>query len=192
MTMALALEFTQEWFREKYGWKWNECGVQFQSIPAYSAGAFFVSIDDGGVEAGRDDTESLMEVLSINIGIWRRREHLMKDQLGNLKLPQDNYLVGAKTIHYLERQVILNKWHGLHKNYVFMTALNERYELPSPNHGANFHMPFVYRGRGSMETQTLSDSNGSEQIWYGYRLRFRGLAREQVLHQSSSSSYVLG
>lgn len=185
MSMSLALEFTQEWFRDKYKWKWNECGVQFQSIPSYSAGAFYVSIDDAGVETGREDTESLMETLSLNIGVWRRAEHFMKDQLGQLKLPDDVYLAGAKTLHQLERQVILNNKYGLHKNYVFMTALNERYNLPSEVHGAEFIFPFVYRGRGAMESQVLDTAKTQDQVWYGYRLRFRGLAREQHLHLST-------
>lgn len=189
MTMALALEFTQEWFRDKYGWEWNECGVRFQAEPTFSTGQFFISIDDGGVEAGPEDTESLKEKLSLSVGVWRRREHLMNDQLGNLKLPEDHYLVGSKTLHKLERMIILNNQFGLHKNYSYMEALNDRYELPSSIHGAEFRFPWTYLGRGPMETQVLIDSSNREQIWYGYRLRFRGLSREQKLH---NSSYALG
>jgi hypothetical protein len=195
MTMPLCLEFTQSWLREKYGWKWNECGVEFESIPSYSAGQFFVSIDDAGVETGRDDTDSIMEILSINIGIWRRKEHLMNDQRGMLKLPQDFYLLGSRTIAKLERQVILpnssnGPMYGLDKNYDYLRELNTYWQLPSAENGATFTEPFRYRGRGSMETRALTDNQGNnEQIWYGYKLRFRGLKREQIIHRSG---YALG
>lgn len=189
MTMALALEFTRDWFRQKYGWKENECGVQFQSQPSFSAGMFYVSIDDAGVEAGPEDTESLKETVTISVGVWRRSEHLSKDRLGELKLPDDKYLVGSKTLHDLERNVILNNRFGLHKNYVFMNALNDAYNLPSEKHGADFRKPFVYRGRGSMVTLGIETSGGLVTTWYGYILRFAGLSREQILH---NSSYALG
>lgn len=189
MSMSLCLEFTQEWFREKYRWKPNECGVEFNNVPAYDAGYFFVSIDDGGVETGQQSTDSLKEVLSINIGIWRRKEHLMKDQLGQLKLPQDKYLVGSWTLSELERKVILPNLFGLHQNWQYMTALNQRYGLPDAKLGADFRYTFYYRGRSAMISQTLTNSNSPEQVWFGYQLRFSGLAREQVIH---NSAYCLG
>lgn len=190
MSMSIALEFTRDWFRSKYGWKWNECGVQFESKPSYSAGNFYVSLDDQGVETGNDDTESLKEVITISIGIWRRSEHFMKDQLGELKMPDDKYLVGSKTLHQLERQIIIDNEpkFGLHKNWTFMQALNDAYGLPSEIHGANFVFPFTYRGRGSMVTTFTEGGNNMPITWYGYILRFRGLAREQILHQQSSFS----
>lgn len=185
MTMALVLEFTRDWFRAKYGWKQNECGVQFESKPSFSAGNFYVSLDDQGVETGRDDTESLFELVTISVGIWRRSEHFMKDQLGELKMPDDKYLLGSKTLHRLERDIVLNNRFGLHKNYSFMNALNTAYNLPSEVHGADFRFPFVYRGRGSMVTTFTEGGNNMPITWYGYVLRFRGFAREQKLHDST-------
>ena len=192
MTMALALQFTREWFREKYGWKANECGVEFNSLPAYDSGNFFVSIDDGGVSTGQQGTDSLKEVLSINIGIWKRKEHFQKDGIGELKMPEDKYLANNWTLHKLERRVIVAKagFFGLHQNWEFREALNNRYALPHADYGADFKFPFYYQGRGGMINQVVSveSRSGTSYIeFYGYILRFSGLAREQIVHNASSS-----
>ena len=187
--MALALEFLQEYLRDRNEFKHTECGVQVGAQPAYDAGNFYVGIDDGGVETGNPATDSLKEILKVQIGIWKRPEHLMKDQRGILKLPQDKYLLGAWTLHELERKIIVHKVvagvverYGLHGNYDFMNQLNARYNLPNEEYGAGFHFPFLYAGRGAMETLAIygpGDPSGEPMTWYGYRLRFAGLAREQ-------------
>ncbi len=182
MSMALALEFAQEYLRGKNNWQPNECGVQYDALPPNEAGQFYVAIDDSGVETGPDTTSSLREILTITIGIWRRPEHLsLKDRKGLLKLPVDKYLLGAYTIHDLERAVILPRLNGLHQNWKFVNELNTKYELPHPEYGDKFFLPFVYRGRGRMETVGNDTETGAVVAWYGYRLRFRGLAREQSM-----------
>lgn len=184
MSMALVLEHTQEWFRAKYGWTPNQCGVQFNAQPTLSAGQFYVAIEDAGVESGNDSTDSLKEIINLSIGVWRRPEHLRNDLRGNLKLPMDKYLLGSWTLHDLERAVLLHRTlgdkslHGLHGNWGFRTAINTRYNLPDPDHGAEFSGVFMYRGKGPMETLGLDDGNNVH-TWFGYRLRFRGLWREQ-------------
>lgn len=193
MSMALALEFTTEWLRSKHGWKPNECGVQFEAQPAYDAGQFYVALDDSGVETGPDETDSLKEILTITIGVWRRPEHLMKDKRGILKLPHDQYLLGAWTLHELERSVIVHKTggstqvnkDGLHNNWSFMSELNSRYNLPNAEYGAKFTQPLRYKGKGRMVTTTVGGEPNSEiQAWYGYLLRFRGLYREQKMRDN--------
>lgn len=194
MTMPMVLQYAQEWFRDKYLWKPNQCGVQHQAQPAYDAGSFYVAIDDAGVRAGEEETESLLEICSITVGIWRRKEHFTQSQIGNLKLEEDKYLVGAYTTAKLERCVLVNNFHGqgnlygLHKGYDFMNGLNARFDLPNEEDGGGFTKPFVYGGRGPMESITISHKNG-DGTWFGYRLSFRGLRREQGLH---STTYGLG
>ena len=97
MSMALALEYCQEYLRTKYGWKENEVGVQYDAVPPPNAGLFYVGIDDAGVDTGNDETDALKESLTITIGIWRRPEHLLYDRRAHLKLPTDGYLIGAWT-----------------------------------------------------------------------------------------------
>ena len=189
MSMSLALQYAQEWFREKYNWKVNQCGVEFNSIPAYDSGSFFVSIDDGGVETGQPSTESLKETLNLNIGVWRRKEHLMKDRVAQLSMKTDKYLIGSWTLAELERKVILNKFFGLHKNYAFMTALNERWNLPHEENGAEFRFPFYYRGRSGMVSIPAPGAKNPEDVFFGYILKFGGLSREQKLH---NPAYALG
>jgi hypothetical protein len=186
MSMPLALEHTQEWLREKNGWKDNECGVQYDALPMLQdAGQFYVAIDDAGVETGNELTDSIKEILTLTIGIWRRQEHLsQRDRKSILKLPTDKYLLGSWTLFDLERTVLLPRLNGLHANYAFVTALNLRYNLPDEDFGATFILPLFYRGRGRMETYGVDDG-GATQCWYGYRLRFRGLAREQKLRSAS-------
>lgn len=184
-----------EWLREKYDWQPNQCGVQFDALPPAEAGQFFVALDDGGVEAGDDRTASLKEIVNITVGIWRKPEHLsQKDRRGNLKLPLDKYLLGAYTLHDLERKVIVynptSGNHGLHDNWVFMNGLNTRYSLPHVEAGGTFCTPLRYRGKGRMEFIGVEGTLGADtQPWYGFRLRLRGLLREQP---TNNSNYALG
>lgn len=186
MSMALALEFTAEYLRKYNGWKPNECGVNYDALPLLQdAGQFYVAVDDSGVETGLDATDSIKEILSITVGIWRRSEHLsQRDRRGNLKLPFDKYLIGAYTLHDLERAIIIPRLNGLHGNYSFTNELNTRYNLPDEDNGAKFHLCWFYKGRGRIETYGVDDGNLT-QTWFGYRLRFRGLTREQRLHVST-------
>lgn len=193
MSMALALEFARDWLIEKNGWDVHKCGVHFDAIPpleASSAAPFYISIDDAGVETGNELTDSLKEILSITIGIWRRPEHLSPDRRGIMKLPSDLYLAGTVTLNDLERLVIVHKSasgavkNGLHRNYQFVSALNSRYNLPDAALGDAYKFPFIYRGRGRMETIGL-DGSSDITLWYGYRLNFRGACREQKLRDAT-------
>lgn len=197
MSMAFALEYAQEYMRNKNGWKNNECGVQFEATPPWEAGQHYIGIDDGGVEGGSGTTASLKEVPTLIVGVWRRPEHLyQKDRRPNLALPIDKYLLGAYTLYDLERMVIVcnpsQKLYGLHHNWEFMNGLNTRYGLPSASKGGTFCLHLTYMGRGRMERLGVEAPGGSSadpQLWYGYRLRFRGLLREQP---TNNSAYALG
>lgn len=186
MSMSLALHGIVQWFRTKNGWKENECGAQYDATPQlFEAGQFYVAVDDGGVGTGNETTDSLKEILDITIGIWRRSEHLsQRDRKGVLKDPIDKYLIGAYTLADLDRSVIVPKYNGLHNNYTFLTYLNSYFGLPNEDDGASFIRPLNYKGRGRMETFGVDDG-GSVITWYGYRLRFRGLDREQKLRNTS-------
>lgn len=188
MSMAFVLEHTAEWLRKYNGWKHNECGVQFDAVPMLqNAGQFYIAVDDAGVETGNDTTDSIKEVLSITLGIWRRSEHLsQRDKRGELKLPFDKYLAGAYTLHDLERAVLIPRLNGIHANYEYVNELNTRYSLPDPDNGGVFHLCFMYKGRGRIETYGVDDGN-TVQTWYGYRLRFRGLTREQRLRSGTQA-----
>lgn len=186
MSMPFALEYTEIWLKAKNGFKDNECGVTKDALPTTNiAGSFFVGIDDAGVETGNDQTDSLREILTITIGIWVRPEKWsQRDRKTKLKMPKDLYLGNSWTLHDLERVVIQPKLGGLHNNWAYMTALNQYYNLPDEENGAEFNMPFQYKGRGRAETAGVDDGNTIEG-WMGYRLRYRGLSREQKLRSTS-------
>ena len=180
MTMAIVLEFTQTWLRDIYGWNANECSVQYQALPALDAPSFSVTIDDAGIETGPDTTDSLKEITILDVGIWKRPEHLsIKDRRGKLKLPKDRYVITATMLNDLERNVIK----ALHANYDYLVAINQEYELPNSELGSDFYRPLFYRGRSRMEVLGLEDET-STQSWFGYRLRFKGLEREHKLRSS--------
>lgn len=198
MSMALLLEYTQEYLRDKHAWEPNQCGVSYRAEPMLQdAGDFFVAIDETGVEAGNSSTDSLKETLGIVIGIWRRPEHLVRDIRHNLSLPLDRYLIGAWTLHELERTIIVHKTvggaptrNGLHANYSFLSGLNDRYNLPHADYGAKFITPLFYRGRSAMETVALdggSEYGDSINTWYGYKLRFGGMVREQKMRKEEDA-----
>lgn len=193
MSMALALEFTAEWLRDKHGWTVQQCGVQYDAIPAMDAGPLYVAVDDAGVESGDASTDSLKEILTITIGIWRRPEHLMKDKRGILKLPTDKYLIGAYTLAELERTVLVHNSaiagkNGLHHNWAFVNGINARYNLPNDQEGAGFITPWSYRGRGRMESIAIDNGSQQPDSWFGYRLRLRGLQRETKIRAATDAS----
>lgn len=187
MSTGMALEFTRDWLRDKYGWNYTNCGVHFDAVPPLEcASPFYISIDDGGVESDDSDTDSLKEIVSIRVGIWRKPEHLHQDLRGMMKLPNDLYVFGTKTLEMIERQIVVHKSatayekHGLHRNYQFVNALNTRYNLPEELLGDKFKHPFRYRGKGQMEELGMVGKTGV-QTWLGWRLRFRGLSRTQKM-----------
>jgi hypothetical protein len=195
MAMALLLEYMEEWLRAKNAVLQddNACGVQQDALPQLDAGPVFVAINDLGVETGPDSTDSLLEIFNVEVGIWIRPEHLsVTGGFGELKLPDDEYLVAAYTLHKLERAVLVHKTgdsnkNGFHANYAFLAALNARYTLPHEERGAKFTTPLFYRGRTRMDVLTLGDGSDSPNSWFGYRLRFRGCRREQKLRAANDA-----
>lgn len=199
MSSALALEFMQVWFRDKMSWDHTKCGVQHNALPSLNGGHFFMAFDEGGVTSGNPQTDSLKEQHSFTVGIWKRPEHLTKDLRHTLKMPQDVYLAQSWTLYTLERAAIVSRnatvsstsptpLYGLHLNYLFLRMLNEYYNLPDGEIGAEFITPLYYRGRGPMEIIDLADEGDSKpNAWYGYRLRFEGLVREQKLRSSTDA-----
>ncbi len=188
MSMAMVLEYTAVWFREKYSWTPQQCAVVHDCEPPAEAGQFFIGIDEAGVEPGPDNTDALTEIFTITVGIWRRPGYLgQRDRRGFMKLPDDMYVQGAYTLSDLERKVIIHKStlhaaeqnkDGLHNNWAFRTAINAAYNLPDLALGAEFTGCFHYKGRGRMEPLVVDEGN-TAQAWMGYRLRFRGLERIQ-------------
>lgn len=190
MSMAFSLQYGAEWLRTKYGFQANQCGVQYDALPPNDAGMFYIALDDGGIESGPENTAALTETLNWTIGVWRKPEHLfLKDKRCDLQLSIDKYLIGAYTIHDLERKVIVdrpvNKLHGFHENMEFLQGLNARFSLPHTQDGDVFFTPLRFRGRGRMEMigvdrGTLGNGEVDTQLWFGYRLRYRGLMRTQA------------
>lgn len=192
MSMAMALEYVTEFLIQQNGWTKDQVGVQPDAIPPYNAGPFYIALDDSGTEGGNDETDDLEETLNLTISIWRRPEHLLNDRKGLMKYPQDKYLIGAWTLHRLERAVVVHKSaspvkNGLHQNWSLVSGINARYNLPSDEDGASFILPLRYKGRGRMETTGYADDQGTAQVFYGYRLRFRGLKRVQKMRNTNDS-----
>jgi len=185
MGMSMALEYCQDWFRKKNGWKANECGVQYEYKPALDAGNFYIAIDDAGIEVGNELTDSIKEILRINVAIWMRPEHLaIKDLRGTLKITNDPYLIRSFMLTDYYQRVMLPSWNGLHANYLFMQALNAYFSLANSEMGVQFNRPLFYKGRGRIETLGIADDN-STSAWFGYVLTFRGLDREQNLRSGA-------
>lgn len=184
MSLGMGLHGVRDWLRSQYGWKENQCGVQYQCLPPASADNFYIAIDDAGVETGPEETDALTEVLNIEIGAWRRPGGKPADRLGMLKLPQDLYLAAVHTNTDLERAVITptgasRDKGGLHKNYGAMNFINTLFRLPDADLGAGFMEPLHFRGCGRFESITVPGKSSDPDVFYGRRLRFRGLKRIQ-------------
>jgi hypothetical protein len=188
MSMGMGLHGVRDWLRTQFGWKENQCGVQYQCLPPATADQFYVAIDDAGVEVGPDETDALTEILNIEIGVWRRPGGKPADRLGMLKLPQDIYLAGIYTNTDLERMVLCptgaakNKG-GLHKNYGFLTFVNTLFGLPDDDLGAAFMDPLNFRGFSRFESIAIPGQSTDPDVFYGRRLRFRGLKRIQKVRE---------
>lgn len=185
MSMGMGLEAIEKWLRAEYGWKVNQCGVQYQCLPPATADQFYVAIDDAGVEnGGSEGTDSLEEVLNIEIGVWRRPGGKPADKLGLLKLPDDVYLPAISTNTDLERLVQIpsgaaKRNGGLHRNYGFLIFVNELFKLPSDELGAKFTEPLLFRGANRFESIAFAGAKNDAHAFYGRRIRFRGLKRIQ-------------
>lgn len=183
MSMGITLFGLESYLRQQYDWKPIQCGVQNRCLPPPRAGAFFVGIDDAGVESGPEETNALTEICNIEIGVWRRPGHLSQaDMIGKMKLPDDPYLQGIMTLTKLERMVLVTdesqQTGGLHQNYGAMNFVNQLFGLPNIDLGAGFNTPLVFRGFSRFESIALPNSKDAD-VYFGRRLRFRGFKRIQ-------------
>ncbi len=191
MSMGMALEGIRDYLRREYEWDHNQCGVQLETLPPATAAQFFIGLDDAGCIGGDPQTDSLKETLEIEIGIWRRAGDKPSDRKGQLKLPHDMYLGKVYTLTDLERLVMVPKASsaggGLHKNYRLLQYINQKFELPNEESGPGFVTPLNFAGYGRLETRTIEGGSGPI-AFYGRKLRFRGLTREQLLRGSRSTT----
>lgn len=189
MSISLVLQGVRDYLRAEYQWRPEECGVTPNAEPIPTAGQFFVGIEQSGVETGLESTDSLKETFTVEIGIWRRAGSRPPDRFGTLHLPSDLYLANAHTLHELQRKVVvsINGQGGLHKNYRFLTFLNSLFGLPNLDDGPDFTTPLQWLG-GQMRPEGIqAGQNDNGPAFIGYRLRFRGLLREQLLRGSRSN-----
>jgi len=179
MSAALSIRGTRDYLRKKHGWDYKTCGIQPNAEPPtrLMMANHYVALDDAGVDTeGGHDSDYLKEFPALTVGIWIKPGATPKDMLGNFQMPDDVYLSHVITLADLERSVIVDRLGGLHKSYECMNAVNAQFVLPNDNHGAEFRMPFVYRGRSKIDGLPIE---GTETVVIGYKLRFKGMMRLQ-------------
>jgi hypothetical protein len=72
---------------------------------------------------------------------------------------------------------------GLHKNYGFLTFVNTLFGLPDDDLGAAFMDPLNFRGFSRFESIAIPGQSTDPDVFYGRRLRFRGLKRIQKVRE---------
>lgn len=184
MSMGMGLHGVRNWLREQFGWKENQCGVQYQCIPPAIGEQYYIALDDAGVETGPEETDALTEILNLEIGVWRRPGGKPADRLGLLKLPTDLYLNNIYSNTQLERMVIVatgpvKQSGGLHMNWRLPLFINELFKLPNDDEGAGFLGALTFRGYSRFESIGIPGQGNDAVAYYGRRLRFRGLKRIQ-------------
>lgn len=191
MSMGMALEGICGYLQREYDWDHNQCDVQLETLPPASCGRFFIGIDDAGCIAGDSQTDSLKETLEIEIGVWQRSGGMTSDRMGQIKLPENKYLKNTKALDKLIRLVVVPKANssggGLSANYRLLKYINEKFSLPNEENGPGFITPLFSAGYGRLLTITIDGGSGPI-AFYGRKLRFRGLTREQLLRGSRSTT----
>lgn len=177
MSMAMVLEATRDFLRSERSWTQKQCQIMPAGLPPATAGMFFITLDDGGVETAGSDNFYLREVFTIEVGVWRRAEWLAADLRGAEQLKTHPYLAGIQNLHTLERNVI----ETLHNNWTLRTQINTDFSLPSEDDGDDFTGVLAYTGRGRIEPAVLPEQNAP--AFSGWRMRFKGLSRTQIQGQ---------
>lgn len=179
MSMALLLEGVRDYLRSQNElpngdqWGRQQVGIQFKSMPPATAGQFFLSLDDGGVDAPSNPSYYLKEIYTITIGVWRRMGTTPANRRGQQLLADDIYRDQITTLEDLERIAIKQ----LHEKPVVTQSVNDQFGLPSEALGDRFQGRLYYTGRSTNETTGLPDS--PSEVFIGRKLRFRGMLRVQ-------------
>jgi hypothetical protein len=186
VSMAMALEGTRDFLRAHASAPWaavsdenkvKHCGIQDRGFPPPMAPAFYVALDDAGVESGPENNDYLKEILNIEVSVWREASRTPKDYRGKLFTKDDLYLSQIYTISDLERFVLA----VLHRSFTLRVAINDQFDLPNvARQEQGFEGCLMYRGRARAEVAVDTDSGNSREF-IGMRLRFRGLHRNQYI-----------
>lgn len=187
MSISLVLQGVRDYLRAEYQWRQNECAVTTNAEPIPTAGDFFIGVEQVGVETGQEATDSLKEAFTVEVGVWRRAGSRPPDRFGELRMPSDLYLANMHTLHELQRKVVVSSAGagGLHKNYRFRTFVNSLFGLPNLDDGPEFTTPLYWLG-GALRPEGVEVGEGGP-AFFGYRLRFRGMLREQILRGDRSN-----
>lgn len=178
--MAMLLEGTRDYLREKMPLKATECDVQHDSMPPWPSGQFYVTLEDNGTASGPDVSYYLKEIFSVDIGIWRRPGPLQKDRWGTFQFRDNQYLGSVQTLDRIERRII----ELLHNKPAAMVDLNNRFGLPNEEAGDRFSAYFRYRGRSGMENKFPPEQGASDDIMFiGRTMSFTGSMRLQSVPQ---------
>ena len=175
MSMALVLEGIRDFLRSENGWKKGECDIRQGGVPTETSRAFYVAIDDAGVETAGADQHYLKEIYSIEIAIWTETGSLPADMSGLAQLASDKYTIGRETLDNLERAIIGQ----LHQEQDPRNQINTQFNLPAE--GCIFLMPMIYSGRPRNEIIGAARRGSQIAQWLGRRLRFRGFDRIQKI-----------
>lgn len=190
MSLGMVLHGVRDYLRQQNGWTVQNCGVQKDAVPPATAGQFYVSIDDTGVDGTAADNDHLSEQFNLEIGVWRRSGGKPDDRLGQLKLPEDIYLHNVLSLTDLERRVLVSQDNagGLHQNWAVRSYINTLFGLPSFAAGPEFTGVLSFRGFSRLESIVLAGTNAQNPAFYGRRLRFHGLQRVQIIRGSRATT----
>jgi hypothetical protein len=184
--MAMALEGTRDFLLGHNAAPWHAmaaddrikfCGIQDGGVPPPMSPAFYVALDDAGVDSGPENNDYLKEILKITVSVWREAGRMPKDYRGKMFTKDDLYLAQIYTISDLERLVL----GALHRSFPCRVAINAQFRLPALQRGeASFDGCWIYRGRTRAEVAVDGEGQSARAI-VGMRLQFRGLHRNQAV-----------
>ncbi len=175
MSTAMVLEGTRDYLQTQLTWTSKDIDVFPEPIPPPKVKQWYVTISDGGVVPGPDNSDYLQEKFSIIVGVWRRIRERPLDYLRNMLFLNDKYQPGIKTITDLERLMLQQ----LHHSHGLRNAINTQFALPNDTLGDIFVGPLMYQGRPPVTKEATPEAPNTPFI--GHLLRFTGLLRTQRL-----------
>lgn len=171
MSIAYLLQAARDKLRTVAPLSAKLCDLQPLGRPPNSMGEYYVSLDEGRIQAG--EKTHLREVFTINVWITKRTGQHPKDRWSEI------YLKNTTGLDALERKVIV----ALHGNQAVRVAANTLASTPGVNTGDIFQHPLWYTGRGAT-APAGAEWNGGEaesDTFLVRLLQFTGGLRVQAL-----------
>ena len=179
MSLAIILDVTAEYLRQRNNWSKGQCRVCAGGFPVGESWAspMFIGLDEASTTFGDyRNQRQLQETDAIEVSIWRKSGQFPPDRQGMLIDNNNPYLQTMLLPYDVERAIIGQ----LHENTEIMAKANERSNSGTASTGSDFCLPLKCLRRAKHRLETIDTGQGGDPIPYVVRsLTFGGMYRLQ-------------